>query len=461
MTENQFWKTKIEYKTNPLAFSRDVLGSALWHKQVEILESVRDNARTTVRSGHSCGKTRIAAEVVLWWLLSQGPRCKVISTAPTFVQVEKILWSEIRSLYSRIKYDIGATMLNTELKIDSDWFGMGLSTNESDRFQGFKSPNLLVVLDEASGVDAKIWEAVEGLIPKRILAIGNPTDPVGNFAQTFKSDLWNKIKISSWDTPNCVQKKVVIAGLATAEWCDERKLEWGEDSPLYQSRVLGDFPTISEDTLIPLKLIEDAIEKDIHLTKPLVLACDVARMGTDSTAIVLYNGFTVIEHKTINQKEGSHVSGEIINILNKYQAEDIQIVIDDTGGYGGSPIDFLREQGYKVTGINFGSKARNSDKYENVRAEMYFSLREKFQKGLISIPNNTRLVNELATIKYEFTSRGKLKIVSKEQMKSMGIKSPDIADALAMANYCVTDDMEERRHRRIKQIWERKDLKWV
>src|SRR3990167_5331214 len=223
----------------PQVFCENLFKSRLWSKQVAILNSLRDNKYTAVKSANTIGKTHDAALAVLWFIMTHRP-AKVITTAPTFLQVEEILWKEIASLYHKSKYPLGGSLLKTNLTFTDETFAMGISTNEVYRFQGFHSPYLLVVIDEAAGVPPEIWEAIESLHPYRVLAIGNPNEVAGNFYECFRSSLWNQLSISCQDAVDWQVKNGKIPGLVSQEWIRERKEEWGEGSPADQIHVKGE-----------------------------------------------------------------------------------------------------------------------------------------------------------------------------------------------------------------------------
>jgi hypothetical protein len=144
------------------------------------------------------------AEVVLWWITHQ-PEAIAITTAPSWTQVERLLWGEIHNAvyHSRIQYPKPST---SALRLGPGRYAIGLSTNEGVRFQGFHG-SVLIVLDEAPGIRPEIWEAIEGIRAAgnvRVLALGNPTITSGPFYEAFTSgrEGWNLITISAFDTPN-------------------------------------------------------------------------------------------------------------------------------------------------------------------------------------------------------------------------------------------------------------------
>ena len=105
----------------------------------------------------------------------------------------------------------------------------------------------------------------------------------------------------------------------------------------------------------------------------------------------------------------------------------------DEVGIGAGVVDRLREQGYRVHGVNVGRPAQDSEHYANQRAEGYWNLRQLVLDGQLEIPADNELVGQLAALRYTFNSLGQLVMESKEDMRRRGVPSPDKADALMMA----------------------------
>lgn len=412
----------------------------LWDRLEEILQSVVINRRVVVPSGHGIGKTWLLARIALWFLYCFYPS-KVITSAPTWSQVELLLWSEIKHAYSTCQFPLGGRILDTQLKIENDWFAIGLSTRGkakerefgTPKFQGFHSENLLVLLDEGPGIEPEIWTSVETLITgsnNKIVAIGNPTSPSGKFYDACKSPLWKKIEISSFDHPNIKTSKIIIPGAVTNEWIEERRKEWGEDSPLWQAKVLGQFPDEGDDTLIPLSWAEACVGLDLGTEGEKRLGVDVARYGSDMTVFCTVLGKTVLPLEAVNKKDTNFTIGRV-RVLNN-QHDFNHIGIDDTG-VGGGVTDGLKEGQRNVVGINFGESAIENERFENRKAELFWVLREIIRDKQISLPDDKELINQLCGIKYSYSRHGKIKIESKDELKKRGLKSPDKADALAIA----------------------------
>ena len=298
---------------NPLEFAKDILRVELWSKQEEVLSALFENRRVAVKSGNGLGKGYCAVVAVLWFLYCHDPAI-VLSTAPTFRQVRHVLWRQIRRLYRRAPDVLGGKILDTRWELADDRYAIGLSADTADQFQGFHSPNMLIVVDEAEGLSDEIYEAVEAVMTSaspRLLLIGNPTTVTGAFRRAFYQErrLYYTVTISALDSPNVTSNKVVVPGLTTAEWVEERRETWGENNPIFLARVLGEFPDQAEDTLIKLSDIEAAVEDQVPATdedqpdeaEDTVLAVDVARFGSDRSVILRRRGNRVEDIQTFQK----------------------------------------------------------------------------------------------------------------------------------------------------------------
>ena len=428
------------WQEDPVNFVKKRLKAKLWTKQEEILRAVRDHTRVAVRSCNGSGKTFVAAHAVLWWLRC-FPDSIVITTAPTEHQVRDVLWREIRRAYHDNEDLIGGKLLRTALELDDKHYAQGLSTDTPERFQGFHEGHILFVVDEASGVREGIFEAMEGSMTSehsRMLLLGNPTALSGYFYEAFhaRRSLWRTIHISAFETPNLRQEEIVNPSLVTQKWVDDAKVNWGEDSPMYQIRVLGDFPSESEDTLISLKIIENAVEgkdevPDAQDDQPVELGVDVARFGSDRTVICARQGDWVIEMESFTKKDTMETAGLVRQFVKRHSPSRVRV---DAIGVGAGVVDRLKELGVPgVTGINVARRATNQEHFANLKAELYDGLRDRFQQGRVRIPNDQKLISELASIRYSFTSSGQIRIEDKDELRSRGKPSPDLADALMLA----------------------------
>ena len=407
---------------------------------MEILNSVRDHPRTAVRSCTTAGKTEIASSIALWFLYCFYPST-VITTAPTFRQVKSIIWKKIRAQHRGARCVLGGDPLETELKLDEKWFAMGISTKEPDRLQGYHNINFLVVIDEAPGVSQDIFDAVENVMASggnvRILMLGNPSALSGEFHAAFhsKREIYNLIHITAYDTPNVKAGRIIIPGLITSEWIEERRKIWGPESPLFLVKVEGSFPKSETDTLIPVDWVERAVFRldEVKAQGDAVIGCDPARYGEDETVIAVRRGSKIVKLICYNGMDTMQTVGNIIQVYNEYRPAKIRV---DSIGIGAGVVDRLAEQNYPVEGINVGEVASDSEMFVNLRSELWWKLREELDpnnENALALPRDDILLGQLTSVKFKVSStRGKIQIESKEEMKKRGLRSPDRAEAIML-----------------------------
>ena len=422
---------------DPEWFFKEVLGVELWSKEKEIVRSVRDNIRTAVRSGNSSGKTYTTARVALWFLYSFIPSV-VIDTAPTHRQVENQFWREFRRAYKSSKMPLGGKLLKTQFNVDENWFAIGFSAKSGEdgmeKFQGWHADNILVIVDEASGVNGPVFQAIQGALAGgktvRLIYIGNPTRATGDFADAFKDPLFHKIHISAFDIPNVIENKLVIPGLATRDWVDSMRSKYGEDSDVYRVRVLGEFPRKDNSTLIGVDLVEQAIGADRELfgTEE-IIGLDPARFGDDTAEFVYRKGNKAKHLETIEKSDTMVLAGKAKNYLKEYPNAVIHI---DIIGLGAGIYDRLKEQpdiAHRVFGVNSAMPATDKEEYVNLRMEGWAIAKAWLRDGILE-PHEGWY--ELAAPRYKITSNGAMQLESKEDMKKRGVKSPNVGDAFVL-----------------------------
>jgi phage terminase large subunit len=429
---------------DPALFAQVMLDHDVWRKQREILESVAIHPRTAVKACHASGKTFTAAESVLWWITSRQEAIAV-TTAPTWTQVEKLLWGEIRgAVYkAKIAYPKPTT---TSLHLGPGRYAIGLSTNEGVRFQGFHG-NVLIVLDEAPGILPSIYEAIEGIRAGgdvRVLALGNPTIASGPFYDAFTANRegWNLITISAFDTPNLegitVESLLRLSEkeldqnpkpyLTTRRWVKEKYFEWGPGHPLWEARVLGNFPMQSEDALLSLTWLEQAklrSEGDGEMSAGI----DVAGPGEDETALCVRRGPRIVALRAWANRDPR---GDLLAALLPHKHELKKVNVDSVG-IGYYMAQHLKDHGLPVNEVNVGETAKDSEKYSNLKAELYWGFRMRAQTGDLTGLTDERAIAQLAGIRYSHNSRGQVVIESKEDARKRGVKSPDRAEAVMLA----------------------------
>jgi len=456
---------KIREKvSDPIWFTKNILKANLWSKQEEIMRSCWQNKRTSVRTCHGIGKSFLAGNAILAFLYGQIPSI-ILSTAPTWRQVEKLVWKEVRASYRRAAIPLGGKLSpkRPELQIQQDeWYAAGLSTNDPDRFQGFHEANILVVVDEAAGIPEEIFEGIEGILTSEnahLLLLGNPTSVGGTFYNSFKEPGWSTFHISAFDTPNFTAFGITeedmanntwrekIAGrplpnpkMITPEWVYDKYKRWKPGSVMYEARVLGNFPASGNDTLIPLNWIELAIERweEMEECGVVELGIDVARFGEDNTVLAPKIGDKVLELEVYSKLDTMETTGYAIQAHKHYKSTNIKV---DIIGIGAGVYDRLIEQSYPAVAVNVAESASEAgcDKFANKRSELYWHLRERLDPDPrinprpIALPPDEDMMLELASIKYKIDSKGKIVIEPKEEMKKRIGRSPDRADAVMIA----------------------------
>ena len=454
---------------DPVAFARDVLGVDLWSRQREIARAVRDHARVAVRSCHAAGKTLVAAVCACWFLYTHRDAI-VLTTASTFRQVRYVFWRTIQGLVTGAARPLGGELLDTELRLGERWYGLGLSTDNPERFQGFHAPHLLVVVDEPGAIPPGVFAAIEGVLASgrtRLLMIGNPTQPDGPFYDAFhaQAGAYRTFRISAFDTPNFLPRDDDRAYLVSPEWVEMRRRLWGADSDLYRARVLGEFPRQAADGLFSLSTLDAAatpgdalpddgaadpgsahpacpersrrealpsgvegpVEGPSHPPSPsppmerglggeatpprAALGVDVARFGDDATAFSWIEDGCLVRQQELRGQSLMETAGRIVEALQ--ERPDLAVAVDDTG-LGGGVTDRLREQGWEPMAINFGAAAGDRDHYANRAAELYSRLARALEQGELrfqpDLPSLDALVGQLTAVRYALGSDGRRRV---------------------------------------------------
>lgn len=426
-----------QIRDNPDYFFREWLGVTFWDKQKDIVDSIKTNVQTAVRSGNSIGKTFTLARVILWFMFAFPPAV-VISTAPTNRQVENQLWREIRLAHKQAKRPLGGKMMKKEYVIDEDYFAIGFSTKDGadgmEKMQGWHGKNILIVVDEASGVTPAVFEAIQGAMASggmvRLVYIGNPTKATGDFADAFKDPNFHKIHINAFDIPNVKENKIIIQGLATREWVDRMASKYGVDSDIYGIRVKGEFPKGATGTLIGVDAIEKAMDEEREkYGDEEMLLLDPSRFGDDEAVFVYTKGNYAKILEKIQKTDTMNLAGKAKIYLKQFPEARMRI---DIIGLGAGTFDRLREQddiSDRVEGVNVALPADDKEDYVNIRAEAWDAMRLWLRDAVLEHDEGWY---ELASPKMKINSSGKMQLESKEDMRKRGVASPNVADALAL-----------------------------
>jgi len=486
-------KIRNNFRKWPEKYFTRVLGvTTLLSNVIKILRAIVAHDRVCIRATHSISKTWTLGRVILWFLSVYKPSI-VITTAPTFRQVNKLLWGELRDAHKNAVWPIGGHLTGTELKFNDKWYAMGFSTKKDaqssskeqsgSNFSGFHSKYVLIVFDEATGVPADIYTMAEGLMTSGLIVkwvcIANPTTRNCKFFSLFHDPAWHKVHLSCFESPNMIANgftskakverelevlrklkpgprlkriegyKLPVTYLLKAQWAIPFVLKHGMKHPLVQGKVWGEFPDDDDYSMVPYSTVEAAIERDIEvdINATRYVGVDVARFGDDDSRIVEVLGYKETDGLTITKRDVTHVAGQVIAFLKADNYSRPTVLSVDCVGIGAGVYDILVEAqtgpkpklGKHIIIIEIQSGASPEDEgdketYLNVRAQMFGKLGEDIKHNL-DIMNDDEHTSQLPNIIYKFTSTGKIQVEPKDKFKARTAgRSPDRADALAMCN---------------------------
>lgn len=444
-----FHELQQRYYWDPYGFVVDILGAVPYPWQAKVLRDIvlRNPDGTphcrkfAIRSGHGVGKTALLAWLVVWFLCTRFPQ-KTAITAPTSSQLFDALWPEIGMWLKQMKkplqdlFEITGDRIRFKPAPEASFASAKTSRPETpEAMAGVHAPNVLLLFDEASGIPEAVFEAAAGSMSAQeaiTILPGNPVRGSGTFyeAHNLLPD-WKTYHVSCLDC-------LVPNGPVTPAYIEDMKVKYGEDSNQYRVRVLGEFPLADDDTVIPMSLIKAAVERDVQEIgkSPEVWGLDVARSGSNSTVLIKRRGIVV--DPEILAWQGKDTMETVGLVKHKFdmlteRERPVEILIDSVG-VGGGVADRLIELGLPARAINVGeSSALKPDQFVNLRAQLWWDMREWFGQKNCKIPNHDKLIKELAAVRIKhYTSAGKMQVESKDDMKARRERSPDFADALML-----------------------------
>lgn len=406
--------------------------------QSEALEKLAERRRASLRGPHGLGKTALAAWTILWFACTRPEDTKIPTTASAWRQLEKFLWPEVHKWYRYGKWEewealggIRPEMFMLKLKVGIACEAFALASDNEALIEGAHGTNLLYVFDESKAVPDKTWDAAEGAFATGDaywLAISTPGDMSGRFYDIHR----RAPGLEDWWVRHVTLEEAIKAGRISREWAEARKRQWGEESPVYQARVLGEFPTQAEDALISLKWLEAARLRELDPGEDkAIVGLDVAYTGADDSAQFIRQGPVVLSGEWWHGHELMATTG-------KAKSTGLHINVDSIG-IGAGVYSRLRELRHPASPVNVASKkVRDKEHFLNKRAEFYWGLRERFRSGDIDLSRLSqqvynRLSGELTAIKFEYMSTGQIRIEPKPDMKKRLGHSPDLADALMLS----------------------------
>lgn len=455
------------WRVNPVEAVKDWFGITPEDYQGEIINDLlgpNSGSRTSVKSGHGVGKTSTES-FCLWIYLNTRPNSRVVATAPTQSQLKDILWPEAAKWHEKAVqrgisifdlWEINETHIRSKTS-PKTWFATARTSNKPENLQGFHGDNIMVLVDEASGVPQNVFEVIEGILTgadehgleAKLLMCGNPTQTSGEFYNSFNKnkELYARFTISGDPRPPKDKNggKIYSSRRVSQAYRDTMARKYGLSSPVYDVRVRGLFPSVADDVVIPLAWAEAAQWVDVppfdSVADPITLAMDVARFGGDETTLGCFRRNHCLWLKTWPKTSVN----ECIDILfEHFKQSTVQVarIIVDEPGIGGGVIDGAKRAGLPITSYYGGSSLQvdRGDPEEDVRmfanrrARDWWNVRRLLEHGKVHIPEDETLVNQLASVKYQYNAREKIQIESKGDMRERlgDDASPDRADTIVM-----------------------------
>ena len=433
-------------------FVEEVVGANPTEYQKDILRNFVIQRRAAVRGPHGLGKTALSSWIVLWGVSCHGQDVKVITTASAWRQLIYFTWPEIRKWAGRGKWSLldmqmrhGKELLKQNIKLPGSVEAFPVASDNPALIEGAHAQTLIYVFDEAKAIPIPTWDAAEGAFSGAgddtdadayALAISTPGEPSGRFYDIHK----RKPGTEDWWCRHVTLEEAIAAGRISQQWSEQRKAQWGEKSAVYQNRVLGEFAEAADDALIPLSWVEAAVER-WHECKgkgegALSYGVDPAYKGEDKTAIVRLRG-NVLESLDYYSKQSTmETAGRVAATVSKDTAVAIDVI-----GIGAGVYDRLHEQGFNVRAVNVGESTEITDrsgkmKFVNLRAAVWWKLRDALNPDnadVIAIPDDALLIGDLTAPLWTYTSNGRVKVESKDDIRKRIGRSTDGADALALA----------------------------
>jgi hypothetical protein len=425
--------------------------------QAQMLRDLLRHQRLAARGPHGLGKSALAALLILWFSLTRdaaGYNWKILTTASAWRQLEKFLWPEVHLWAKRIRFELlerapfdpRTELLTTSLKLEYGAASAGASDDPA-LLEGAHADSLLVVFDEAKTIPAGTWDALEGALSGTgealALAVSTPGVPSGTFYDIHS----RKPGFEDWHATHVTLEQAIEAGRISPTWVKARERQWGANSAVFQNRALGNFASSDEDSAIPYPHIEAAFERylalqditDIPSLPVTYLGVDVASSGQDKTVLALRSGDVVTELRRFSHADTMQTTGRVAAVLNANP--DARAIIDVIG-IGTGVVDRLREQGFKrITGFNAGTATRKKDRageleFENTRSAAWWNLREMLDPAYgatLVLPPDDELIGDLTAPRFSVTSRGRIQIERKEDIKKRIGRSTDAGDAVVQA----------------------------
>lgn len=450
------------YLWDPVGFARNAIRwpvrpdgttDGLTDYQAETLQNIVSKLRVAVRGPHGLGKTTTNALAILWFAITREAArldWKCPTTAGSWHQLEHYLWPEVHKWAARVDWG----HLNVDpLRPDRELLHRAIKGHYGEAFaasparteliEGAHADHLLFIFDESKAIAIDTFDAAEGALNgtgfAAALAQSTPGEPNGRFFDIHQQ----KPGLEDWHVRHVRKTEVIAAGRMNPKWAEQRVLQWGFASSVYQNRVEGEFWVSDEEAVVPLSWVEAANERWTEWDRAgrpsqegrTVRGVDVARGGNDLTAVAKRTGPVVESVQTWNLRDTTEVAYRVKRRM--VNQTDLSVV--DTIGVGAGVVDLLRRWEQNVIAFNASRKSKRRDRsgdygFYNQRAAMWWMLREALDPAFdptLAIPPIDNLIGELTAPRWRLTPGAKLQVESKDDVRKRLGRSTDMADAVA------------------------------
>lgn len=406
--------------------------------------------KVTVRAMHGPGKTFGAAMAIHWF----GLCFKTLSpaTAPKLDQLKNRLWPNVRKLRGMandyIKSIIDVRTTEIIFYGDPDWKFVAETGKSPENLQGYHDEFMLIVVDEATGIEESMFPVIESALSTGVicllLLIGNPTKTIGTFADSHLKPSVSKYYYKqhvSLDKTTRVSHK----------WVKEMEDKYGKDSPVVKIRCYGDFAADDANQLISVQWVEEARyapRPDDGSWPRRRMSIDVADGGTDFSVVSIadhYQSFTLgvrqLQYNFAGGESVSKLSKEAIRLWSEFgfdKGRGDDIVVDGLG-VGAGVVSILQEAGYPVVRYIGGSQSDDTTLWRNRRTQSYLVGRDELRDGKVVFAEDfidehewDDFTAQLCAVRRKPGQERLEDLLTKEEMKKMGIASPDRADSWIM-----------------------------
>lgn len=480
-------KAILEWSINPVQAVKDLFGATPEDYQADILTDifVAGDDRLAAKSAHGTGKSTVLSWAG-WIFLLTRPMSRVVATAPVQAQLRDVLWPEFSKWHTKMPQQIKDLWVLSSEHIRckaalNEWFAVARTSNKPENVQGFHNNYLMILIDEASGVPAPVFEVMEGALSdagkaggeSKLIMAGNPNFAAGELYDAFgkNASLYTRYTLSGDAETKFTARdgKCYVSTRVTEKYRSNIARKYGFGT-IYDIRVRGVFPMHDDHAVIPLAYAMAAQQVPLpgfdQIADGVIIACDPARFGDDETTIAVARGGHIIK-LMFYSKQSTFDTAMLVDAEATLWEEEGVPILDirvDEPGVGGGVIDILRRDkspgegqsggfGRAVTAYNGGKglvQGTDPDDeirlFLNRRARDYWKVRIKLERGEVHLPDDPELPAQMATLRYENMENQKIRVESKKVLKArLGSgSSPDRSDVVIIAladGYSMADEV--------------------